>query len=252
MYCLCASDFRMLARMIFRTVSTLKQIGKPVNTVSVTQRCYCTTDSTTRLVAPIFLTAEKFQGRTALVDQHGSHTYNDILNLSHSLASDICDTLDKTLSIQQERVAFLCPNDISYIVSKMSTWMADGVAVPLSPIYPTSELAYFLQDSQAKLVISTEEFADKIESANQNIGIKHLVLKKSDYLPDISDKLVEDQYGTNENDDLTKQQRRNRLHQLYKTGQFSKRNALFVYTSGTTGKPKVQCCYNLGIKWSCN
>ena len=49
------------------------------------------------------------------------------------------------------RVCFLCPNDVSYVVTQWATWMAGGIAVPLCTTHPPNELKYFVEDADCKV-----------------------------------------------------------------------------------------------------
>ena len=86
------------------------------------------------------------------------------------------------MDIAGARVCILCPNDMSYVVSQWAVWMAGGVAVPLSPSHPSSELEYFISDSGSSLVIVTEDMADKLQERSKKHSVPLLVLTKEDYL----------------------------------------------------------------------
>lgn len=58
------------------------------------------------------------------------------------------------------RIAFLTPNDASYVVSKWATWLCDATAVPLCTKHPAEELEYVISDSQSKLVVLHPAFKD--------------------------------------------------------------------------------------------
>ena len=48
----------------------------------------------TRSVVPVFLQAKKHSQRRAVLDQHGTHMYEDILNNANNLADNILEILD--------------------------------------------------------------------------------------------------------------------------------------------------------------
>ena len=107
---------------------------------------------------PVFLKAEDYTGRTAIIDQNGRFSYDDILHYSAALSQQLL-TLANRSSLDNGRVAFLCENDMSYVVTQWAAWIAGGVAVPLSKSHPTSDLEHFVTDSQSSLLVATEEFS---------------------------------------------------------------------------------------------
>ncbi|MPC22496.1 Acyl-CoA synthetase family member 3, mitochondrial [Portunus trituberculatus] len=117
--------------------------------------------TTTTPILPVFKQAERFKDNIALSDQHGEHTYEQIHRLSGHLAWLIQNILGEDTA--QERVAFLCPNDVSYVISQWATWMAGHIAVPLYPRHPPPELEYFVRDSKAAVIITTSEYAPKVK-----------------------------------------------------------------------------------------
>ncbi|KAJ5121025.1 uncharacterized protein N7515_008986 [Penicillium bovifimosum] len=60
-----------------------------------------------------------------------------------------------------ERVAFLAENSYDYVVTLLAIFATDAIALPLSPSFPTGELKYILDNSQAKMLLATEKYADK-------------------------------------------------------------------------------------------
>jgi malonyl-CoA/methylmalonyl-CoA synthetase len=206
------------------------------------------------VVTPVFIKAEEFKWRTALIDQNGSHTYGEILKKSSNLSDrllKLCSPVEDKLV--GPRIAFLCPNDVSYVVSKWATWMMGGVAVPLSKIHPVSELEYFLQDSQSSIVVSTVEFEDKIGPLAEKLGIEKVILEKSDYLKsgseDILDSESTEEIRAETLGSIPMQRHSVRLRPQSKFGSFLSTNhykrqaAMLIYTSGTTGRPKVSYFY---------
>ena len=227
-----------LQRCVARLHKCLAKI--PHHTISSSSCCHVPTTkyiySTKRinLVTPLFIQAEQHGSKLALIDQHGSHTYDDLLLLTNRLTDKICDLLEADKDdLNKQGIAFLCSNDISYVVSKWSTWMSGGVAVPLCQTHPPAELQYFLKDSKARLVITTEEFADKVDSCVSALGIQHLVLDRKDFIAS------EGELELHEDIAERHSVRQHRLHQLLEANKFRKREALSIYTSGTTGRPKV-------------
>ena len=75
-------------------------------------------------VVPVFAYAKNFPKHHAFRDQHGNYTYQGLYKSSYQFAKQISDCLkDKT----QERVAFLCHNDASYVIAQWACWMSGQI-----------------------------------------------------------------------------------------------------------------------------
>jgi malonyl-CoA/methylmalonyl-CoA synthetase len=103
-----------------------------------------------------------------------------------------------------ERVALLAAPGLHYVAGMLGTWQSGAAYVPLCPTHPAAELEYIIRDCEATVVLVQEE-------------LKHL-------LPELSGVRVIDLV----------------LHPQPQTV-FScdpESDAMLLYTSGTTGKPK--------------
>jgi acyl-CoA synthetase (AMP-forming)/AMP-acid ligase II len=161
----------------------------------------------------------------------------------------------------EQRVAFMCPNDSSYVVTQEAVWRNESVAVPLSAKHTPEMLSYFLKDSAPSLLILHEDFAHLASSSEiANLKIPLHIIEKVDYVPFPTGKsrmltdlrnlhlLAEDHYFSLMDLSLT----RFLCRWIADLGLFfsnesdssnlalsANRPALIVYTSGTTGPPKV-------------
>ncbi|KGO48266.1 AMP-dependent synthetase/ligase [Penicillium expansum] len=116
-----------------------------------------------------------------------------------------------------ERVAFLAENSYDYVVTLLAIFASDAIALPLSPSFPTAELKYILDNSQAKVLLATEKYADKgMEILRE--GLEHEPLFA------IRNKLTE---GASDRESVT-------LHDLKQPSS----GGMMLYTSGTTNRPK--------------
>ncbi|KAI9925786.1 hypothetical protein ASPWEDRAFT_173870 [Aspergillus wentii DTO 134E9] len=117
-----------------------------------------------------------------------------------------------------ERIAFLAENSYDYVVTLLSILASDAIALPLSPAFPVGELKYIMDNSQAKMLVATEKYANKA----------HDILKTGldrEPILDITEKI---QTGASYSDKVT-------LEDL--AGQKSS-GGMMLYTSGTTNRPK--------------
>lgn len=191
----------------------------------------------------MFLRAEQFRERTAVVSQHGRYSYEDLLHYSAALANEF-NGIAKRLKIEPnndkdsmfplagERIAYLCENDMSYVVTQWAIWMCGAVAVPLCKSHPASELSYFTEDSGAKLLVCIDKYRGMFESLSQEINIPLKVITMDDYSGDYDDECSH--WETDAGRIL-----RHRLESLLADDVYKDLDAQIVYTSGTTDRPKV-------------
>ncbi|KAJ5658944.1 hypothetical protein N7507_005395 [Penicillium longicatenatum] len=127
------------------------------------------------------------------------------------------DDLERIASgkLSGERVAFLAENSYDYVVTLLAIFASDAIALPLSPSFPVGELQYIMDNSQAKVLLATEKYADK---ASQILGAG----LELDTLFDIRRKI---EVGTDAES-----------VQLDSREQTS--SGMMLYTSGTTNRPK--------------
>jgi len=154
----------------------------------------------------LFERAEKFRGRTALVSNGKSYSYDQLLESATTIAAHL---LDGRSSLNESRIAFLVPPSFEYTAVQWGIWMAGGIAVPLCVLHPLPSLRYVLEDTQAEMVIFHSDYTDFLSPLEKDVPISLVVLTtmlraSSARLPDVS---VE-------------------------------QRAMILYTSGTTSKPK--------------
>lgn len=102
--------------------------------------------------------------------------------------------------------------------------------VPLSPHHPAAMLEYFLNDSDAKVILTTAEFENIVSPLAEKLKQKYLLLEDHvtlDFKP-LGKTSFEENY---EVEMLT-------LDNNISDEQFFDSNAMIIYTSGSTGPPK--------------
>ncbi|XP_052230656.1 malonate--CoA ligase ACSF3, mitochondrial-like isoform X1 [Dreissena polymorpha] len=187
------------------------------------------------VVAPVFFQAERFKDNTALTTQHGTYTYKDLLHYSVNFAKELTvasktdgrKTLkDTEFPLEGERIAFLCENDLSYVVAQWAIWMCKAIAVPLCKSHPVTELQYFCEDSSACMLVGTAAFRDKLAPISSQLGRPLLEMGEDDYSGDYSELK-----GNSKETFLG-------LKDGPRKNEYKNRKAMIIYTSGTTGTPK--------------
>ncbi|XP_065338199.1 malonate--CoA ligase ACSF3, mitochondrial [Cloeon dipterum] len=188
-------------------------------------------------VLPAFKLASDYSDRVALHDLHGEYTYRGLLLSSNQLACEIKNKLGSNST--GLRISFLCPNNASYVIAQWATWIGGHTAVPLYHSHPIPMLQYFIEDSDSALLVTTKEFADVGEELSKLTGRPHFVMddslrklamKQKDFFPPLHlcEDMEEHQLGGGEQDLVTGQP----------DEYYAESDAMMVYTSGTTGKPK--------------
>jgi malonyl-CoA/methylmalonyl-CoA synthetase len=94
--------------------------------------------------------AERFRGRTAIVDSNATYSYGDLLDASTRVASALLCGRD---DLNQERIAFVITPGFPWAAVQWGIWRAGGVAVPLPQNTPASELEYYIADAEALTLV---------------------------------------------------------------------------------------------------
>jgi fatty-acyl-CoA synthase len=139
--------------------------------------------------------------KTAAVFDGASVSYRELKAKVESLAAH----LQHGCGVKPgERVLLDMQNGIDFVVACLGILRADAVVVPVSPMNLSSELAHYIDDSDARVVITEEDLASRFSVQELIVAGKTKLLDKN---PNPS---------TAKPDDL----------------------CLMPYTSGSTGKPK--------------
>ncbi|WP_455645841.1 class I adenylate-forming enzyme family protein [Methanosphaera sp.] len=86
------------------------------------------------------------------IDRNKRYSSRDILGI----ISEIGRNLMKLGIEKGDRVLIYLPNGPEYLFSLLALWRIGAVAIPTNRIYTESELQYFIDDSDAKLIITDE------------------------------------------------------------------------------------------------
>lgn len=88
--------------------------------------------------------------RSAVIDSTGTYTYEALLHDSSRVAATL---LEGREDLREDRVAFLITPGYSWVAVLCGIWLAGGIAVPLPLGAPAVELEYILDDTQAEAVV---------------------------------------------------------------------------------------------------
>jgi malonyl-CoA/methylmalonyl-CoA synthetase len=155
----------------------------------------------------IFQQAKSNLNKIAIHSFGNSYTFSDLLKYTDRLSFEL---LKVHSDLNETRVAFMVQPGFNYVSSLWSIWQSGGVAVPLCISHPLPSLEYVLEDSTASILIISKEYKSILTPFLIHSKIRLIILEE----------INEDQISV----------------QLPEID--LKRNAMILYTSGTTNKPK--------------
>lgn len=155
---------------------------------------------------PLIARARVHGNRTAIRENGGSHSYQDLLDASAAVAAYL---LESRADLDETRVVFQAPAGFAYLAIQWGIWRAGGIAVPVSESATQAELSHVLADSGACHVITLRRTLGNFSLIAESDGprltaFEDIDLTISATLPEIA----------------------------------LDRRAMILFTSGTTNKPK--------------
>jgi long-chain acyl-CoA synthetase len=146
------------------------------------------------------------QSSLAVVDDSKRWTFGE-------LAEDV-DRIARNLKerIQGETVGVLLLNSQQYVATMLAIWKAGKTAVPLNYLLPPAELGFIIKDSGMSGLVSSQFFGQALSAIKPLFGDKGVIL------------MADDPAFTAETTAATPSEYRD--------------PALYLYTSGTTARPK--------------
>lgn len=119
---------------------------------------------------------------------NGSLTFKQIDDLSDDFAVYLREVLGLTAG---ERVAVQMPNCLSYPIVAFGILKAGCVLVNTNPLYTATEMIHQFSDSQAKVLVIIDMFADRLPEVLPKTKIQTVVtVKVSEYFPTLSGGLI--------------------------------------------------------------
>src|SRR4051794_40470540 len=114
-----------------------------------------------------------------------------------------------------DRVGMVLPNVPSFPVVFYGALLAGAAVVPMNPLLKAREVEYYLQDSGARLVVAGQASADAATEAAGTVGIQAVTVGPALPSEVMAEQGLSAPVGRSGDDD-----------------------AVILYTSGTTGRPK--------------
>src|SRR5579884_1127937 len=143
---------------------------------------------------------------TALVEENRTWTFGELAEESDRIAAVFKEKM------KSDTVGVLLLNSQKYIATLLAIWKAGKTAVPLNYLLPPAELGFIIKDSGMSGLVSSQFFNQALAAIKPLFGDKGVILMADD--PAFTAAPADDAPGT------------------YKDP------ALYLYTSGTTGRPK--------------
>jgi len=156
-----------------------------------------------------FEQAKKHLENDAIIHDGVIYKYEQLIAISQKFSGIL---LNASSDLNEARVAFMVQPGLHYVSTMWAIWLAGGVAVPLCITHPLPSLEYVLDDTQSSILVISKEFKEVLAPYIQSANIRVIV---------IEDIIVERIAFPASLPEIEKQ-----------------RNALILYTSGTTNKPK--------------
>ena len=159
-----------------------------------------------RSMATLIQRANQFSERIAVVSDNNIFTYGILFAYARQVATTL---LGNSKDLEEARIAFLVTPGFGYVAVQWGIWLAGGVAVPLCNLHPLNAIQYVIEDTGAKVLITSPEYEKFLAPLVAEKGIRFfktsaLKTEKQGTLPSVT----------------------------------SDRRAMILYTSGTTSKPK--------------
>lgn len=199
------------------------------------------------LVVPVFKRALLYGSQPALKDADAEYTYAQLYGGAKRLSfqlSNLCGrsrdnnfrTTKQTNQASKytgsgscSRVALLTAQTALFTVAQWAAWFSGQVIVPLSPKQPPPQLAYFLRDSGASVLVCDAANEPTARELSAQLALPLLVIHPSDTIPAAADLPAAETEIALAPDHLEATQN---------AAFYTKHAAMVLYTSGSTGAPK--------------
>ncbi|MHB1709654.1 MAG: class I adenylate-forming enzyme family protein [Thermoplasmataceae archaeon] len=156
---------------------------------------------------------------TAIEDTGRSVSYWEFSQLAESLSSYLRDNGVK----RKDRIGILLPMSIDYLVSFYATWKIGAVAVPINNRFSVEDISFVVRDADLRYLFVSQSDVERLGSILEKTGSPRTVVQGKDDVENSFTKIYENKSPGTE------------MKESWATDEDE---AMVMYTSGTTGKPK--------------
>jgi len=150
--------------------------------------------------------------------------YHDLLYHAKEIAQHMNDynyRQPQPDSSYPPRISLLVPPSFEYAASTYAIWSNQCVSVPLCTSHPVNEMDYYVKDSESSLIIAHSSFAQTAQTLSEhNNNLPYLII---DDLPQTTSAQITEAEN---------------FGQRVASSLDNESPSVFIYTSGTTSKPK--------------
>jgi long-chain acyl-CoA synthetase len=150
--------------------------------------------------------ARSHSSRTAVVEDTKHWTFAELSDEVNRIAAVVKE------KVKGDTVGILLLNSQKYVATMLAVWKAGKTAVPLNYLLPPADLGFIIKDSGMSGLVSSQFFAQALAAVKPLFGDKGVILMADapDFLPAAVPEMPAEYRDP----------------------------ALYLYTSGTTGRPK--------------
>ncbi len=165
--------------------------------------------------------AQKYPEKTAIVDDRSNITYQELQDLVRGFSNGL-----RSLGVRRaDCIAVVLPNCTEFVISFYAAAKLNAVFLPLNHLFKEEELGYYINDSDAKVVITDttraelcQQIISKSERKIELITVDAAV-PSSTYFYDL---ILPEETAAETEDEIA----------------LAQENFLYQYSSGSTGRPK--------------
>lgn len=181
---------------------------------------------TTTLPSPfhrtVYRSAVENPDKIAVIDATGRYSYSHLVSSSIQLRDKLLSVTDDQQKSAKKRIAFLCNPDASFVIAQWTCWFSRAICIPLCKDHPQALLDYYIDDAKCSHLIVSPEYENLLRPLADKFNIPLIIINQQDI-------------DVGKNKDKLKSLKQDDIDIFSKSSE----DALILYTSGTTGKPKV-------------
>lgn len=150
----------------------------------------------------------------AVIDGERPFTYSRICRFVDSF----CSILEKNGVRKNDTVAIYLPNSVEFIIGFFALSMIGAVSLPLNVVNRETELEYYINSTGTKFLITNENYLPGLSDLRSGFGLRTILINV---------------------DDISKSNDRDIFLNNSKNENFDENGvALYLFSTGSTGKPK--------------